>query len=120
MATTYTWEITSIKADASGGVVQSYWTKKGVDDEGRTGTFNGATPFSVDASAEDYIAFDDLTEADVLGWVQAVVTNDYEEHVNGQIQKQMEANSVSTVAMPWVEPAAAEESVIPPAETPGV
>lgn len=97
----YTWEVTGLKTTNGGGVVQTYWKKTGTDADGNTGTFSGATPFDVDESAEDYIPFEDLTEADVLGWIQAVVVGSYEEHVNGQIQKQIDQQTVTDAAMPW-------------------
>ena len=53
MAITYTWEVTSLKVkDVSdtkaNAVVQTYWKKIGTDENGNTGTFSGATPFTVD------------------------------------------------------------------------
>ena len=113
MAMTYTWAVTSIKKDPNDSVVQTYWTKTGTDDDDNTGTFSGATPFEADPSAEGYIPFADLTEADVLGWIQSIVVGSYEEHVNAQIQKQIDANLIAETAMPWATPA--EEA---PAEEP--
>jgi len=97
----YTWEVTGLKTTNGGGVVQTYWKKTGTDADGNTGTFSGATPFDVDESAEDYIPFEDLTEADVLGWIQAVVVGSYEEHVNGQIQKQIDQQTIVDADLPW-------------------
>lgn len=104
----YTWEVTGIKTTDGGGVVQTYWKKTGTDADGNTGTFSGATPFEVNPDAADYIPFDQLTEADVLGWIQAVVVGSYEEHVNSQIQKQINRKFISDAQMPWA-PAATEE-----------
>lgn len=111
MAITYTWAVTGIKNNADQSVVQTYWTKTGTDSDGNVGTFSGATPFdNADPSADGYIAFDNLTEADVLGWIQAVVVDGYEDHVNGQIQKQIDSLVVVDADMPWapVEEEAAE------------
>ena len=106
MAMTYTWTVTSLKKDAENSVVQTYWKKTGTDEDGNTGSFSGATPFpEADPSAEGYISFEDLTEADVLGWIQAVVVGSYEEHVNAQIQKQINAASIVEADMPWAPPA---------------
>ena len=108
MAITYTWKVTSIKTKNEGPhqsvVVQVYWTKTGTDEHGHTGTFAGATPFTaVDVPAEQFIPFENLTEEMVLGWIQSVVVGGYEEHVNSQIQKQIEENHkpVSEQALPW-------------------
>jgi hypothetical protein len=101
MAITYTWSVTGLKANQDGGVVQTYWLKEGRDENGNVGTFSGATPFEVDADAEGYVAFDDLTEETVLGWIKAVVVDDYEAHVNGQIEKQINDSVISEVSLPW-------------------
>lgn len=115
MAVTYTWKVTSVKTKTEGqnqeAVVQTYWTKTGVDEDGHEGTFSGATPFtSVNVPNGDFIPFSELTEEIVLGWIQAVVVGGYEEHVNAQIQKQIDEkhNPVVEAALPWA----------PPAETP--
>lgn len=108
MAITYTWEVTGIKKDENGTVVQTYWKKTGEDEHGHTGTFAGATPVSGSPLDENYIQFDQLTEADVLGWIQDVVVGSYEEHVNGKIQEQIDAQHIVDADMPWA-PAPAEE-----------
>ena len=97
----YAWKVTGLKKTNDGTVVQTYWTKTGTDANGNIGTFSGATPFSGDPAAEGYIAFESLTEADVIGWIQSVVVGDYEEHVNKQIQKQIDQNTVTEADMPW-------------------
>ena len=109
---TYTWKVTSVKTKTEGqnqeAVVQTYWTKTGVDEDGHEGTFSGATPFtSVNVPAGEFVPFAELTEATVLGWIQAVVVGGYEEHVNAQIQKQIDEkhNPVVEAALPWAPPA---------------
>lgn len=111
MSMTYTWEITSLKTqnqtNADGdalanAVIQTYWKKTGTDSDGNTGSFSGATPFTAaNTPADTFVAFADLTEATVLGWVQAVVVGGYEEHVNGQIQKQIDEPTIAEADMPW-------------------
>ena len=50
MSISYTWKVTSLKVRNEGqyenAVVQTYWTKTGVDEDGNRGTFSGATPFT--------------------------------------------------------------------------
>ena len=111
MSMTYTWEVTGLKNESNGTVRQTYWKKTGTDADGNSGSFAGATPFEGDPSDDGYIAFASLTEADVLGWIQAVVVGDYEEHVNSQIQKQIDQLAVTDADMPWApapEPEPAE------------
>ena len=106
MAISYTWAISSLKTKTEGSnedaVVQTYWKKTGTDEDGNEGSFSGATPFT-SANADPFTAFASLTEEIVLGWIQAVVIDDYAEHVNGQIQKQIDekVTPVSEQAMPW-------------------
>jgi hypothetical protein len=110
MAVTYTWAFTSVKTKTEGdnidAVVQTYWTKTGTDEDGNTGVFSGATPFtSVDVPEGEFVAFSDLTEEIVLGWIQGVFVDNepYENHVNAQIAKQIDAkkNPVVEKDLPW-------------------
>ena len=109
MAITYTWQVTGLKVrDESGvknAVVQTYWKKIGTDEDGITGEFSGATPFTVDPTdaSGPFIPFEQLTEEDVISWIQAVVVGMYEEHVNEQISKQIndKKNPVTEVSLPW-------------------
>ena len=111
MSMTYTWEITSLKTqnqtNADGdalenAVVQTYWKKTGTDADGNTGSFSGATPFTATNTPKgSFVAFADLTEATVLGWIQSVVVGGYEEHVNGQIHSQIDEQTVTEADMPW-------------------
>jgi hypothetical protein len=121
MAITYTWKVTGIKTKTEGSnqnaVVQTYWQKIGTDEAGNEGTFSGATPFTTLNMPAGYTftPFADLTEAMVLDWIKAVVVGGYEEHVNQQIQKQLDEkiNPVSEAQMPWAP--AAPTPPTPPA-----
>ena len=113
MALTYTWEVSSLKTknETNGdgivlpnAVCQTYWKKTGTDESGNEGSFSGATPFSAaNLSEADFQLFDTLTEEIVLGWVKAIVVDGYEEHVNAQIQKQIDEhiNPITEATMPW-------------------
>jgi hypothetical protein len=126
MAITYTWKVTSLKTknvadNMPNAVVQTYWQKIGTDENGNTGTFSGATPFTVDPTDDSgpFIPFDQLTEEDVLTWIKSIVVGSYEEHVNGQIQKQIDekVNPVSEASLPWA-PATETGPATPPAPAP--
>lgn len=118
MTIEYTWKITSLKIkDISDNkpkaVVQTYWQKIGTDENGNTGIFSGATPFTIDSNDEDgpFIPFENLTEEDVLSWIKTIVVGSYEEHVNGKIAEQI-ADKIAPVTeakMPW----ATDESPTP-------
>lgn len=116
MALTYTWAITSLKktTDVALGidnvVVQSTWTCTGTDEDGDSGTFSGATPFPLSTvDPATFIPYEDLTEAEVLGWIQAVVVGPYKDHVDEQINKQIAlvkdpVVNVPEGEFPWEEP----------------
>ena len=111
MALTYTWELTSLKktsaANLSNVIVGTQWKLTGTDENGNDGTFSGATPFdlaTVDPS--NFVAYENLTANTVLGWIQAVVVGGYKDHIDEQIQKQIDTKinpveDVSGNTFPW-------------------
>lgn len=113
MALTYTWSVTSLKvrdevnADGetlSNSVVQTYWKCTGTDENGNSGTFSGATPFTAaNVPAGSFIAFADLAEADVIGWIEAVVNGDanYKAHIDSKIMDQINAAVTTDADLPW-------------------
>lgn len=121
----YTWKLKSLKktsvGDLSDFIFQTHWEKIGVDDDGVSGSFNGATPFPQDPTdTENFIPFNELTEEIVLGWIQAQVVDSYEEHVNAQIQRQIDEQKVKIDDVqdgdfPWSPPK--EEEDAPPTIT---
>jgi len=103
---TYTWKITGVKTvdtdSVTDVVIQTYWEKTGTDENGNQGTFSGATPFSQSSiNPENFIPYAQLTEEIVLGWIQAAVVGSYGEHVNEQIQKQIDAKNIKQPRLPW-------------------
>jgi hypothetical protein len=83
---------------------QTYWAKIGIDENGNEGTFSGATPFtSVNVPSGEFVAFEDLTEEIILGWIQSVIDENYDIHINNQILKQIQskANPVIDKELPW-------------------
>lgn len=115
MPLTYSWTLKSLKkADVnnlSGVIVQTHWTCTGTDEDGISGTFDGATPFDPAAvDPDNFTAWDDLTEAQVLGWIEAVVVGGYKDHVDQRIMEQIAnkkaaAEEVTEGQFPWSTPA---------------
>lgn len=124
MAITYTWKVTGIKKKDEGSnkdaVVQTYWTKTGKDDDGNEGVFTGATPFS-SVDADPFVKFADLKEADVLTWIKSVadVDGSYKDHINAQIQKQIDEQITPVVDadMPWAPAPSNEPAKEAPADS---
>lgn len=102
---TYTWTLKSLKKQSSDtltdAVVQTYWECTGTDADGDSGTFAGATPFNLATIDPDsFTPYDQLTQAQVIGWIQDTVNADqgYKEHIDGQI-----ANQIALVKQPETE-----------------
>ena len=118
MALTYSWKIKSLKkqddpsAELEDIIVQTHWECTGTNSANNSGTFHGATPFQPDqVDPEEFTTYEDLTETQVLGWIQAVVNGNpgYKAHIDEQIQKQIDAIvrpmvEVQSDALPWAPP----------------
>lgn len=114
MNITYTWKVKNIKTrdevNEQGGtlpnaVIQTYWEKIGTDEDNNIGTFSGATPFTpTNVPDGEFIPFEELTEEIVLNWIQAVVVDSYETHVDEKILQQIMAVKQPIVEqnLPWV------------------
>ena len=118
MSLTYTWKLTALtkanSAELTDVVIGTRWECTGTDQDGNSGTFNGATPFNLaEAGGENFVPFDQLTEEIVLGWIQAVVVDGYKDHIDSQILKQIAHKKSAVVELtgdqlPWAVPASNE------------
>ena len=76
-----TWTIDNLERNtADGGVTVAHWrvtetetVGEGDDAVTYSASSYGTVGFTPDADADGFIAYDDLTEADVIGWVQEEV-----------------------------------------------
>lgn len=101
MAATFTWQIANLEYtnDADKGVTIAHWRCTGTDGDNSASSY-GTTSHTPDPTAAGYIAFDALTEADVLAWVHAQVgKEDTEASIQAQLDAQ--ANLTSLSGMPW-------------------
>jgi hypothetical protein len=105
---TFNWTISTLERNtADGGVIIAHWrvTEEetvGTGDDAVTYTASsyGTCGFIPDPSASDYIAYADLTEADVIGWVQAELDQDaIEASLTANIAEQK--NPVTADGVPW-------------------
>jgi hypothetical protein len=105
---TFNWTISTLERNtADGGVIIAHWrvTEEetvGTGDDAVTYTASsyGTCGFTPDPSASDYIAYADLTEADVIGWVQAELDQDaIEASLTANIAEQK--NPVTADGVPW-------------------
>ena len=103
-----TWTIANLERNtADGGVTVAHWrvtetetVGEGDDAVTYSASSYGTVSFTPDADADGFIAFDALTEADVLGWV-------YEEVDQAETEAALAADiagqktPVTTDGVPW-------------------
>jgi len=101
MPATFTWTISNLEYnnDADQGVTVAHWRCTGVDGDNTASSY-GTTSHSPDPSADGWVAYADLTEATVLGWVHDQVS---QEDTEAAIQAKLDAmaNPTSLSGMPW-------------------
>ncbi len=95
-----TWTISELERDvATGGVTVCHWRVTEVDGDYSASAY-GTVGLTPDATADDFIAYDALTEDVVLGWVWAEVDQAATEAaLTANIEEQK--NPVSADGMPW-------------------
>jgi len=95
-----TWTISTLERElADGGVVVAHWRATAVDGEHSASSY-GTCGFTPDPSASGFIAYDSLTEADVIGWVQAELDKDaIEASLAAKIE--LDKNPTKGVGVPW-------------------
>ena len=98
------WTIANLERNLSdGGVTVAHWRvteSETVGDVTYTASSYGTVGFTPDASDSGFVAYDSLTEADVLVWVHAEVDQDATEAaLTADIAAQK--NPVSGSGMPW-------------------
>lgn len=100
MAVTYTWNIPTVERNLSdGGVTVAHWRCTAVDGDYNAASY-GTVSLEYDADAADFIAYDSLTETDVIGWVQ---TNVGQSTVEDALASKIEAdkNPTTGTGVPW-------------------
>ena len=111
MAITNTWSVSNmVHQDSDGGVITVYWSCVASDGT-YSATEGGKLRCEPDPSSSDYVAYADLTEADVLGWVYTSLIEGEETadeakariEVNrtGKVQGQIDRASSQADGVPW-------------------
>lgn len=101
MAIEYTWTIGNMEYnnDSDQGVVIVHWRCTGVDGDYSASAYSTQS-FEPDPSADGYVAFADLTEEMVIGWVQnAVDQTATEASIADKIEAQK--NPATLSGRPW-------------------
>jgi cytochrome c1 len=95
-----TWTISTLERELSdGGVVIAHWRATAVDGDFSASSY-GTCGFTPDPSASGFIAYDSLTEEDVIGWVQAAVDK-YEIEASLAAQIEEDKNPTQAAGVPW-------------------
>ena len=102
------WVISTLERTLdTGGVIVAHWRATasetvGTGDDAVTYSASnyGTAGFTPDPSASGFIAYDSLTEADVIGWVQAELDQDA---IEASLAAKIEADKNPTQAsgVPW-------------------
>jgi len=95
-----TWTIANLERNvADGGVTVAHWRVTEVDGDYSASAY-GTVGFTPDASADDFVAYADLTESTVMSWVWAEVDQSATEAaLTANIAEQK--NPTSADGMPW-------------------
>lgn len=100
-----TWTIATLErnTDSDQGVIVAHWRvteEETVGDVTYTASSYGTCGFTPDPSASDYIAYADLTEADVIGWCQNELDQDaIEAGLTANINEQK--TPTTSTGVPW-------------------
>ena len=90
--------IVNLERTQDGGVVVAHWTASKVDGELEASTY-GTKSFTPDPSAEGFTAFEDLTEATVVGWFTEEETGQIESVLDADLEAQKAPQVIS--GLPW-------------------
>jgi len=114
MAINTTWSVNNMThVDADGGVILAYWSLVAQSDGsgGETATEGGKARFTYDASASEYIAYADLKESDVLGWIWEAnkegdeTASEYKARIESErtakVQGQIDRKATQATGVPW-------------------
>ena len=98
--TTFNWSVSTTEYNtADGGIFTVHWRCNASDGDYSASSY-GTAGFTPDASAPDFVAYDDLTEADVLAWVwESVDKESTEAALQAKIDAQM--NPTTAAGVPW-------------------
>lgn len=99
-----TWTIAQLERNtADGGVVVAHWrvtAEETVGEDTYTASSYGTCGFTPDASAPDFVPYEQLTEADVLAWVWGAVDKDATEAALAANIEEQKAPATQS-GLPW-------------------
>ena len=91
--------ISTLESNTDGGVTVAHWQVSKTSGD-YTASSYGTVGFTPNSSAEGYVAYADLTEANVIAWVQAKLdTEALEASLDADLAEQ--ASPSVAVGVPW-------------------
>ncbi len=97
-----TWDISTLERNTDNGVVVAHWRATDVDGD-HSGSSYGTCGFTPDASADGYVAYDSLTEEEVIGWVKGSMGEEGVTGVEDSIAAQIADSKAPAISVgtPW-------------------
>ena len=97
-----TWNISTLERNTDNGVVVAHWRASDVDGD-HSGSSYGTCGFTPDASADGYVAYDNLTEENVIGWVKGSMGEEAVTVVEDSIAAQIADSKAPAISVgtPW-------------------
>ena len=97
-----TWTISTLERNIENGVVVAHWRASDVDGD-HSGSSYGTCGFTPDASADGYVAYDNLTEENVIGWVKGSMGEEAVTGVEDSIAAQIAESKAPAISVgtPW-------------------
>jgi hypothetical protein len=100
MSIEYTWSIPTVERNlADGGVTVAHWRCNAVDGEYSASSY-GSCGLKYDAGADNFIAYESLTEENVIAWVKAIVESS---NIEASLAANIEEDKTPTTGagIPW-------------------
>lgn len=83
-------------------VVEVKWKRTGVDTDGVTATYVGNSKFSAaNTAAADFTSHNDLTNAQVIEWLENAIEPGEIARIEAQIARKIERNRVRNIKPNW-------------------
>ena len=90
--------IVNLERTQDGGVVVAHWTATKVDGDYEANTY-GTKSFTPNPESEGFVAFDSLTESDVVGWFTEEEVAQIESVLDADLEAQAAPQVIS--GTPW-------------------
>ena len=99
---TVIWNISTLERNTDNGVVVAHWRASDVDGD-HSGSSYGTCGFTPDASADGYVAYDNLTEENVIDWVKDSMGEEAVTGVEDSIAAQIADSKAPAISVgtPW-------------------